>query len=397
MTEPESPDALLAAIALAAAEATTLPPAAYTDPALLALERSEIFAQDWVCVARSDELPEPGSQLGCKVNGVPVLVVRQPGGMLGAFANVCLHRASVLVDGACRARAIRCPYHAWSYDLDGRLINSPRMPDTFSTDGRQLARFSVCEWRGFLFVSLAPSPAPLAEKLGGLDKAVAPYRPEAMRTLRREQYRWRCNWKVLVENGLEAYHLHATHSRTLAPLAPAGLTIMEDGPLDYFHYRAGLAGGAETAPFDPMLKPLVPQPDRTIARETVVGGVFPSLVFSISGDWIWWIAMQPDGVDHVIIEHGLSAPFDLSPEEIDPAHPGLYFLDLAEAFNEEDRLRTEAVQHGAESGLGRTAPLSPLEIGTQRFAGYLARTLSAGHHPSDGADAWRSGWDSNPR
>jgi nitrite reductase/ring-hydroxylating ferredoxin subunit len=366
---------LIAEIARAGAQCTTLPPAAYVDQALLDQETNALFRREWICVGRSDEVAQTGSYMACSVAGAPVLVTRQSGGNVAAFANVCAHRASVLVSGSGHAQMIRCPYHAWCYDLEGHLISAPRMGKGFDPAGRGLVRLSAAEWHGFLFVSLDPDADPPAGRLAELSKALEPYQPGLMRTMRRAQYRWRCNWKILVENGMEAYHLSATHPKTLAPIAPVSRVRAEDGPIDYFFYRSGMAAGTAVPPFDATLRPLIAQPDTALVDEAIVAAVFPSLVLSIAADWIWWIAMQPDGVDHVLIEHGLSAPFDITPDEALPTHPSFYFLDLAEAFNEEDRLRTEAVQRGAESGFGRTAPLSPLEIGTQRFAKYLADRL----------------------
>ncbi|MBY8821954.1 aromatic ring-hydroxylating oxygenase subunit alpha [Sphingomonas colocasiae] len=366
--------------ALAAApesRATTLPPSAYASQALLERERTHIFAREWICVGRDDEIADTGGYFTTEVNGAPVVVVRQKDTSIAAFLNVCAHRASILIEGAGCVRAITCPYHAWSYGIDGRLLNAPRMGDGFDPASIALRPVAVTLWNGFIFLSLADSPAPLQPRLAGLDSAIAAYGVGAMRSLRRETLVWRCNWKILVENGLEAYHLSATHPRTLAPVSPVSRVRMQPGPIDYFHYLAGLADGYAPPPADPAIA--TPQPYLTDheRRTAIVGGVFPGLVFSVASDWVWWIAMQPISASEVRIDHGLCGPFSIDPAAIDPTDPRFYFLDLAATFNEEDRLRTEAVQRGAASGYGQQAPLSPLETGTHRFARYLADRLSS--------------------
>jgi len=357
------------------AQATTLPPSAYVSPALLERERTHLFARDWICVGRDDEIMSAGCYFTTAVNGAPIIVIRQKDASIAAFLNVCAHRASILVEGTGCVRAITCPYHAWSYGINGRLLNAPRMGDGFDPASVALQPVRLTLWNGFIFISLADSPSPLAPRLAGLDRAIAAYGVGDMRSLHRDTFVWRCNWKILVENGLEAYHLSATHPRTLAPVSPVSRVAMQPGPPDYFHYIAGLADGYAPPPADPATA--IPQPHLTDheRRTAIVGGVFPGLVFSVASDWLWWIAMQPISPGEVRIDHGLCGPFALDPAAIDPSHPSLYFLGLAAAFNEEDRLRTESVQRGAESGYGRQSPLSPLETGTHRLAQYLADRL----------------------
>ncbi|RED13343.1 aromatic ring-hydroxylating oxygenase subunit alpha [Parasphingopyxis lamellibrachiae] len=366
----------ISAVALASDDALfSMPPQVYCDEDLLTLERERIFRRDWVCVGRADEIRDPGDYFTSDLDSVPILVVRQKDGSILALVNVCAHRATIVATGTGCARAFVCPYHAWTYALDGTLLQAPRMGKDFDSAGVGMTQAQLTEWNGFLFVSLDPDARPLLPRIVSLDHAVADYRIDKMRTLHRETFIWNCNWKILVENGLEAYHINATHTDTLAQVAPVSKVRMVDGPADCFHYTSGLSDSFVPDKPDPKIAIANPDIDEARQREAVVGGIFPSFVFSVSGDWVWWISMQPISARSVRVDHGLCGLFDIDQDLIDRNHPNLYFLDLALAFNEEDRVRVEAVQRGAESGLARQSRLSPLEAATKRLAAYLTQSL----------------------
>jgi choline monooxygenase len=187
--------------------AVTLPYAWYSDAELLRAERERIFARAWQYAGRADEVAEPSSYVAVDAGGIPILVVRDAAGVLRAFVNVCRHRGSVLADGAGRRETIQCPYHAWTYDLDGTLRSAPRA-DELDTQDVVLLGASVDTWGPFLFVNPDAGAAPLADTLAALPGLLD---LEPLRFHSRVRFGVGANWKLTVENFLECYHCPTAH------------------------------------------------------------------------------------------------------------------------------------------------------------------------------------------
>ncbi len=197
------------------ADGRTLPFDWYSDPAVLRLEQERIFRRAWQYVARADQVAEPGSFCATDAGGLPVVVVRDKEGVLRAFVNVCRHRGSLVCEGEGRRETLQCPYHAWTYDLDGSLRTAPRSdrePD-FDREGLGLRPVLVDTWGPFLFVNPATEAAPLAETLGELPELVAASGVDldSLRFLQRSTSAYEANWKVCCENYLECYHCQVAH------------------------------------------------------------------------------------------------------------------------------------------------------------------------------------------
>ena len=170
-----SVDELLDAVARNAAlpdelaEAT--PPQVYTSPEFLELELDEIFNREWFCVGREDEFENPGDYRATTIGRDPVIVLRDREGTLRAMSNICRHRMSTLLKGAGNIKGrISCPYHAWTYNLDGQLIGAAYMRDNFDKRAVCLPQFQVEVWQGWVYVCLDPDAAPLSPRLAGLFK-----------------------------------------------------------------------------------------------------------------------------------------------------------------------------------------------------------------------------------
>jgi choline monooxygenase len=187
----------------------TLPYAWYSSADVLRRERERIFARSWQYAGRTDEVAAPGSLLPVDAAGIPLLVVRDGDGRLRAFLNVCRHRGSVLVAEAATRETIQCPYHAWTYDLDGRLRAAPRSAELDGDlDGFGLLPASVDTWGPFLFVNPDAGAAPLADALGELTELVP---LDGLAFHSRTRFKLDANWKVSVENFLECYHCATVH------------------------------------------------------------------------------------------------------------------------------------------------------------------------------------------
>ena len=188
---------------------------AYTDPRWFALERNAIFARSWQWVCHAEKLREQGSYIAVQVAGNPIFVVRDREGVLRAFYNVCQHRAHELLRGEGKTSRIVCPYHAWTYDLTGRLRGAPRtasLPD-IDLDQICLHALQAEEYCGFIYVNLDPNAAPLSQESGGLALEIERWAPDVneLTFARRLTYDIQSNWKNVVDNFLECYHCPVAH------------------------------------------------------------------------------------------------------------------------------------------------------------------------------------------
>jgi choline monooxygenase len=197
------------------ADGRTLPYDWYSDPAVLRLERDRIFRRSWQYVARADQVAERGSFCAADAGGIPIVVVRDKEGSLRAFVNVCRHRGSLVCEGEGKRETLQCPYHAWTYDLDGSLRAAPRSEREpgFEKEELGLAPVLVDTWGPFVFVNPDAEAAPLAETLGELPELVAAsgLDLDALRFLERSTSAYEANWKVCCENYLECYHCQVAH------------------------------------------------------------------------------------------------------------------------------------------------------------------------------------------
>jgi len=193
----------------------TLPADWYSDPAVLQLERERIFADAWQCVGHAADVADPGTYLTGFAGHIPVVVVRGKDGELRGFVNVCRHRGHIVAQGSGRRATLQCPYHAWTYGLDGTLVSAPRCDREpgFDLDGLSLLPVAVDTWGPLVFVNPDRAAAPLAETLGGLDATVAETGLDLEALQRRQRVEWElhANWKIGLENYLECYHCPVAH------------------------------------------------------------------------------------------------------------------------------------------------------------------------------------------
>src|SRR5579872_1880694 len=187
-----------------------LPREAYVNDDVFAWEDRRFLRGGWTCVGRSEDVAGPGAQHGGRAGGAGVFLARAEDGVVRGFANACRHRGHELLPcGESRRRPlVVCPYHSWSYHLDGALRRAPgfESSDDFDADTFGLVPLPTAEWRGLLFVDVSGGAGPFADHVRGLDDLVAPYEPERLRTAVRHQYVAAANWKIVSENYQECYH-----------------------------------------------------------------------------------------------------------------------------------------------------------------------------------------------
>ena len=193
----------------------TIPWDWYSDPAVLRLEQERIFRSTWHYAGHTGEVLEAGSFVTTRAGHVPVVLVRDRDESLRGFVNVCRHRGYLLCEGAGRRETLQCPYHAWTYDLDGSLRTAPRSESEpgFDRDAHGLRPVQVDTWGPFVFVNPDLEASPLAEHLGDLPRLVEEGGVDvgALEFHQRADAEYDANWKVCVENYLECYHCAVAH------------------------------------------------------------------------------------------------------------------------------------------------------------------------------------------
>lgn len=216
----------------------SLPSRSYFDPEQYQRELDAIWFRNWLCVGRSEELAEPRDYKVVDVGNQSILVIRDHEGQLHAFHNTCRHRGSVLRANACgrfSGNTIVCPYHAWTYSLDGELKGTPHQlqsPD-FHIQDFSLYRVALDTWGGFIFVNLIGEAAPpLVDSLNELTDEVANWSLEPMRVGRRIERTVACNWKIFWENFLECFHCPGVHPELcrIVPIYGRGLQAEDEDP-----------------------------------------------------------------------------------------------------------------------------------------------------------------------
>ncbi len=239
--------------------AWTLPSRFYTDPAVLAEEKEQIFARTWQVVGHVRQLTRAGDYITLQIAGEPLLVARDNQRKLRAFYNVCKHRAGPPAEGCGSRKLLRCGYHGWTYSLEGTLLNAPEMEGTenFRQEDFGLMPVRVEEWSGLVFVNLDEHAPSLSATLGDMPQQAGRFAFERMRLFHRREYVMECNWKTYIDNFLEGYHLpsvhpglnreldygkyvtetYAAYSRQLSPIR--GSENAADGPRRYQQQSGG--------------------------------------------------------------------------------------------------------------------------------------------------------------
>ncbi len=353
---------------------TMLPAEAYTSSTVFAWERQHFFAGSWVCLGRAGDLRDPrdaaATQRATTVGGVPVLLVWTDRDVPAAFANTCRHRGhELLPDGEeASRRAIVCPYHAWSYALDGSLIAAPGLGEveSFDPSAHGLVRLPVEDWHGWLFVN-ADAQAGVradgfAKHLGALDDLVGPYHPELLVRLASHDYVVAANWKVVTENYHECYHCPLIHPE-LCQVSPPTSGQNFDLPGAWVGGSMDLRDGADTMSFDGRSAG-VPLSD-VDPRRVLYLGLLPNLLLSLHPDYVMTHRLEPLAPGRTRIE----CTWYFADVGIDPS----YAVDFWDRTNRQDWAACESVQRGLGSPHFRPGPLAPNEDAVHHFVTTVAR------------------------
>jgi glycine betaine catabolism A len=351
----------------------SLPRRAYVDAEYFERERAGIFWPEWFCIGRADRFDRAGSYETIDIAGESVVVVRSERG-LHAHLNLCRHRGSRLLCGSGTLRgAIRCPYHGWAYDLDGRLLAAPFVADdALPDDVRRLHSAGIDCWGGFAFVNLAPESArrPLLQQLSGAAQRLANYPLDELRVARSLRYEVRANWKVLLENYNECYHCAGVHPE-LCRIVPA-FKRRGGSELDWergIEHRPGawtfsFEGTSDRQPFAGLDED---------ERERHKGElIYPNVLLSLSADHVAAFTIWPrsPGRTDVVCDL-LFHPSEVTRGTFDPSDAA----DFWDLVNRQDWAVCAGVQEGMQSRAFRYGYYAPMEDYSLDIRRYVAQRL----------------------
>lgn len=378
-SEPTAPlaDSDLAPSLKPFGESTMLPPAAYTSAEVFAWEQAHFF-WGWQFVGMSGDVPQ-GASVATRSGRTSIVLTRASDGVLRAFANTCRHRGHELLPCGGRSdhRALVCPYHGWSYRLDGALIAAPGYDELpgFSPPAYGLTSLRAQEWHGYLLVDPSGTAPDLAAHLGELEARVAGHTPERLVVAARHEYVVRANWKTITENYHECYHCPQIHPE-LCRVTPADSGENWDAPGAWIGGWMDLREGAATMSLDGhsdgVVIPGLPQWSSTRVDYL---GVFPNLLVSLHPDYVMTHRMVPLTPSSTWVECSWAFPPEaLARNGFDPG----YAVDFWDITNKQDWAACESVQRGMESGMARPGPLSPVEDAVYQFVSMVARGYTGG-------------------
>lgn len=288
------------------ASASSLPAHWYTSADVVALERERIFTREWLCVGREEKLPRPGDFFLAEIAGESVIVVRGVDGRIRAFFNVCRHRSTRMCLQAAGhfSGSIQCPYHAWTYGLDGTLLAARNMTqvDGFERSDYPLHQAAVALFEGFLFVNLARDPISFERQFAALIGRFSQWDIGTLREARTIAYDLACNWKLVFQNYSECYHCPLVHPQL------DKLSASDSGRND-LHKGAFLGGfselrahGASLTTSGATTRPPLGEVGGADLDRVYYYTIFPSMLLSLHRDYVMVHYVKPLGADRTQVE-----------------------------------------------------------------------------------------------
>ena len=357
----------------------TLPAVHYSDPGVFAREMERIFTGMWVSACRLEQVVARGQFVRVDVANASLLIVGDGARGARAFHNVCRHRGTRLCEAAAGtlAGSIQCPYHAWTYDLEGRLIGAPLMEDVegFRADAFPLRRAGCEVWDGHVFVSLASDPASLAAQLGDLPSRFAPWRMSELTRVRAMEYDVRANWKLIVQNYNECLHCPVIHPLLNRMHHYLGAeNVPSTG--SYCGGAMGFRAGVETLSTDGRRRRAI-LPGLGPAEAAVVNyfAIYPNLLLTLHPDYMVTVRLWPLAPDRT----RLISEWHVHPDEA--ARPDFVIDDAVEFWdvtNREDWAICERSQQGIQSRGYTPGPYSSREMQLWEFDQFVLGRLADG-------------------
>ncbi len=351
-----------------------LPREAYTSQDVFEWERRRFFDDGWTCLGLSSAVGSVGDQRAEAVGSGGVFLIRADDGVVRAFANACRHRGHELLPcggGTVNRSVVMCPYHAWTYRLDGSLRKAPGFGGPgFDPSAHGLVELQSVEWHGLLFVNPSGDAGDLASHVEGLEDILAPYELGRLVTKGHHDYEVAANWKVLAENYQECYHCPVIHPELCAASPP------RSGE-NYHHPEGAWVGGwmeiregFQTMSLDGRSGASAFRGLGEFRRRVVdYIVVFPNVLVSLHPDYVMTHVLTPLAPDRTrIVCEWHFAPEDANREGFDPS----FAVDFWDVTNRQDWLACESVQRGLSSPYAVPGPLSEQEDGVYQFVTMVA-------------------------
>lgn len=343
--------------------AETLPPWCYTSEDFYRAEVDRIFMDSWNFLGRAERAANPGDYFTVDLVGVPVLIVRGEDGCLRAFANTCRHRGTCVAKGEGNTRALVCPYHGWTYFLDGRLRGARGLEgmQDFEPARYGLHQFRLETWGGFIFVNFHSDTEPLSHWLGDLPAQMESYDCDNFLLTRRVEFDVACNWKSHIENSVEDYHVPSVHSNTLQQIQGGYEHSYPETTGNWLVMRERHSGTRALLVEDlAHALPRIPTLTGHAAEGTNFVCLFPCTLLAFTTDSMWYIELYPQGPHRTKLAVGMCFPRETTKRQDFEESSGYYYKRWVTALGEDNDI-TEQQLRGLRSPFAKVGRVSPLE------------------------------------
>jgi len=360
-----------------------IPTGRYTDAGFFALERERVWKRCWLLVGREEELERPGSFKTWDRCGSPLLIVRAQDGGLRAFYNTCQHRGAPVVRAACgQAKRLRCQYHSWTYDLEGRLVSLPDRRDFSELDeSRRSLKSLRCEsYGGWIFVNADPEAPDLHEWLGPVADEWSVLRGRELRSVARREQRVSCNWKIAVDAFLESYHVRTIHPQTVSRLLDhrgAAMALFPHGHSRMVTPKWEAAVARQRVAGTPLAE--IPGLDPVFAETNPAYSLFPNLVTPLDTVGFPFICFWPVDADTTDVEWVFYAPPPTTEQQERVWQATVAVFDQV---MDEDFRNLAPMQRSVASGALESIPLSYQERRIYHLHEQIDRQIGAAQVPA---------------
>lgn len=339
----------------------TLPARYYTDESIFRDELERFYCHMWVCAGRAEQVAENGQFFLAEIAGESIIVTRDNAGALRAFYNVCRHRGTRMCveNAACFAGRIQCPYHGWTYGLDGKLLGAPHMDrQEFHRENFPLHEAHVDIWDGHVFLNLANQPQPLAQQLADLPEKFAPWGMEKLRIHKGASYEVKANWKLIVLNYNECLHCPILHP-TLSRVTDAMSGDNDPPNSSYIGGTMGFRGDAQTMSIDGIRRrDYLPGLNAEQCQHVLYYAIYPNLFLSLHPDYVMVHRLWPKAVNRTeVVTDWLFHPAEMAKQDF-VSDDAVEFWDKT---NKEDWHICELSQQGISSRAYVPGPYSKQE------------------------------------
>lgn len=357
---------------LPASQATHAPADIYISDKIYRLEKERIFLKEWLCVGREEEVEKVGDYMALRVMEEPILVVRTAADEISAMSNMCAHRGVEVAFGKGNKKVFACPFHGWTYNLNGKLMGAPGMQEAegFDTKNCALPPIRVETWNGWIFINFDNSASPLSDHVAEFEKDFGYLRQEDCRLAITTVGELDCNWKLIVENLIDFYHLNVVHTTTNGRTFRKEAFKFQSRPDG--GYVSEYNSGPSTFSGQPVFGP-IPWLEGKPLEYSVSGLLPPNFTLFGRIDTVHPYVVWPLGPNRsrVIVYTLLPKQYFDQP---DFEQRVIAYQECQARVMDEDRAMLESVQAGLHSGRYQPGRMAPIEKGVQQIlSGYIEK------------------------